>query len=265
MKLKKYLLVVIGLLLMFGLAACGAQNAQNESSTATADAQAMIDTPLQTQLIIGTFQLEETDYAVDAEQAQSLLPLWKALKTLSNSDSSSQIEIDAVVNQIQETMTEEQLNVINQLDFSSGIYQEVITQYLPEELQSNVMFMSDEDREGRLATAVAENGGQMPSDFGGEMPSGDMGGGAPSGGSAPSGGGMGGGGGAPSGGGGMGGGGGAPAGGDMGGGMTGTDMGMNSGMRDTIENGNTSGFSGRSTNPYNIYLIEALIEMLQAK
>jgi len=61
---------------------------------------------------VGTLKLEGTDSAVDAQQAAELVPLWKAYLTLSGSDSAVQAELEALVTQIQETMTAEQARAI---------------------------------------------------------------------------------------------------------------------------------------------------------
>ena len=68
--------------------------------------------PIATQLAIGLFKLEETDTPLSAEQAAALLPLWKAYKSLSASDSSSPMELDALITQIQETISTDQLQAI---------------------------------------------------------------------------------------------------------------------------------------------------------
>ncbi len=67
---------------------------------------------VQLQLSIGTFELEETELAVDAAQAVDLLPLWQVLNSLTESDTAAQEEIDALVVQIAETMTAEQIEAI---------------------------------------------------------------------------------------------------------------------------------------------------------
>ena len=59
--------------------------------------------PQPIQLAVGTLMLEETPQAVTAEQARELLPLWQMLRTLQQSDTAAQAEIEAVLNQIQET------------------------------------------------------------------------------------------------------------------------------------------------------------------
>ena len=67
---------------------------------------------LQGQLALGILQLEETDLAIDETAATELLPLWQALQSLMNSDTTAAIEIDAVVNQIQESLATDQIQAI---------------------------------------------------------------------------------------------------------------------------------------------------------
>jgi len=71
------------------------------------------------QLALGTLNLEGTQQAVTAEQAADLLPLWKAVKSLSSSDNITTVEINAVYKQIQGVMTAEQLDAIQSIDLSS--------------------------------------------------------------------------------------------------------------------------------------------------
>jgi len=59
-------------------------------------------------LILGTMRLEETEHAVTPEQAATLLPLWQALQ----GGVTAQAEVSALMKQIQETMTAEQLDAI---------------------------------------------------------------------------------------------------------------------------------------------------------
>jgi hypothetical protein len=74
--------------------------------------------PLSTKLAIGTLKLENTDLAVASDQAAELLPLWQVINNLSSSDNAAQDEITAVTEQIQETMTPEQLNAIEDMGLS---------------------------------------------------------------------------------------------------------------------------------------------------
>jgi len=67
---------------------------------------------IMTQLALGTVQLDETDLAVDEAQAAELLPLWQALQSLSQSDTTADIELQAVVKQVNNSMTAEQIGAI---------------------------------------------------------------------------------------------------------------------------------------------------------
>ena len=74
--------------------------------------------PLSAQLGFGTLLLEDSEYAVDADQAAQLLPLWKAARSLSESETAAEAELEAVFNQIEETMTAEQINAIANLQLT---------------------------------------------------------------------------------------------------------------------------------------------------
>ena len=77
-----------------------------------------VELPAQTKLILGTINLEETDYAVTAEQATELLPMFYVLQDLNESDTAAQEEIDGFVNQIQETLTADQVQAIDAMSLS---------------------------------------------------------------------------------------------------------------------------------------------------
>jgi hypothetical protein len=70
------------------------------------------------QLSLGTFQLERTPNAVTAEQASKLLPFWQGLL---GGSIQNRAETNAVLKQIESTMTAEQLEAIAamQLTFES--------------------------------------------------------------------------------------------------------------------------------------------------
>jgi hypothetical protein len=75
---------------------------------------------LRSQLIVGTFRLEGTPLATTPEQAGVLLPLWQLLRTLSGTDSSNQMETEAVMIQIQESMDTEQLLAIQEMQLTDA-------------------------------------------------------------------------------------------------------------------------------------------------
>jgi hypothetical protein len=121
----------IGVLCLLGmmvlLAACSSPLAtqatnQPENTTGTVMVEGTPQpgqVPTEMKLLLGTFSLEGSDQAVSAEQAAQLLPLWKAMKSLSSSDTTSQDEINALINQIEESMTEEQMTAIDAMNLDN--------------------------------------------------------------------------------------------------------------------------------------------------
>jgi hypothetical protein len=85
----------------------------SEEVTSTTSTNSSISTA--TKLALGTLKLEGTTIAVTSDEASELLPLWQAYQSLSNSDTGSQVESDALVNQIQAMMTAEQVMAVDEL------------------------------------------------------------------------------------------------------------------------------------------------------
>ncbi len=114
---KKSILITI-LCTLLALAACGAKAA----TTATMDQSGAVtaggpDAPLSDAelLIIGTLKLKGTDQEVDASQAVDLLAYWQLYKSMYTSDTAAQEEIDAIINTIKSTLTEDQMAAIEAL------------------------------------------------------------------------------------------------------------------------------------------------------
>jgi len=98
------------------LSACGS-NAEpaTEVGVGTGFDQNSQELPLSTKLAIGTLKLENTDLAVTSEQAANLLPLWQVFNSLNGSDTTAPEEVTAVTEQIQEAMTSEQMQAIEEM------------------------------------------------------------------------------------------------------------------------------------------------------
>jgi hypothetical protein len=152
--------------------------------------------PIEQKLAIGTLKLEDTDLAVTAEQARDLLPLWKAVKALSSSETVSQDEVNAVYTQIQEAMTEEQIAAIKEMSINPEDMQALMQEFGIEMEMPQGGNTPKEMTEEQLATLQAQRsamrqqgqgrrqgggmpGGGMPG--GGDMPPGGMEGGMPGG------------------------------------------------------------------------------------
>ena len=127
-------------------------------------------------LLVGTLKLEDTDQAVSAEQAATLLPLWQAYRSLSTSQTAAEAEVDALLNQIQSTMTSDQVDAINAMNLT-------ITDMM-DLMQSMGVGMGP--REHQTRKAHPDLTFQLVDFDGGNPPSGDiqMGSGEPPGGSS---------------------------------------------------------------------------------
>lgn len=79
-----------------------------------------------TKLALGTLKLEGTTQVVTSSQAAELLTLWQAYQSLGGSDTSSQVELDALVKQIEGTMTADQLNAIEAMNLNERSISEVL-------------------------------------------------------------------------------------------------------------------------------------------
>ena len=147
-KRKIYPLWII--LVVFVLAACsgnttagitsqstGSQSSSNQTQQNQGAASA--NQPIESKLAIGTLKLEGTNQAVTAEQAKTLLPLWKAVKSLSSSSTVSTDEMTALYKQIQEAMTPDQIKTITGLSLSQTDFQTLAKQYGVQMPQSGAM------------------------------------------------------------------------------------------------------------------------------
>jgi len=114
--MKRLLILIVILAAVVPLAACDKLGIGGSSESADVAPEASArGLPMSTQLLMGTFKLEDTDNAVDADQAKQLLVLWKGLKTLAGSDSVSPAEVQGLEKQIEATMTEAQRQAIEEM------------------------------------------------------------------------------------------------------------------------------------------------------
>jgi hypothetical protein len=123
------------LALLLAVAACGgddgggaeASNPTSSGSTGVTLNEDYADAlPVSSQLAIGTLMLEETENAVTVQQAGELLPNWQMLQALQRSGTAAQVELDAVLNQIQRAMTQEQLTVIKEKQLTIDSLMELV-------------------------------------------------------------------------------------------------------------------------------------------
>jgi hypothetical protein len=132
------------------------------------------------QLAIGTLKLEGTDQAPAADQAVELLTLWKAYQSLSSSDTTAQAELDALITQIQGTMTSEQIQAIASMqlaDLSQDEIMQLVGTGPMADNSSNSASNSSSGASQAAAQPPAAGGGDPgmgPGGDGGGMPAGDQ-------------------------------------------------------------------------------------------
>ncbi len=123
--MKKILIMCAVLMLLLPLTACGGQRDTGEVQNDEALPFRMggeggdLDIPPISSLLVGTLLLEDTDLAVSYDMASELLPLWQAARTIFTSDTSASEERDAILDQIGETMTAEQLAAIQAMELTT--------------------------------------------------------------------------------------------------------------------------------------------------
>lgn len=87
------------------------------------------DSKVRSKVGAGILMMEGTDLEVTTEQAKSLLPLWKAVKNLSNDSSIPEAEITAVYRQMQESLSADQIQTIQSLNWSASDLNTLVERY----------------------------------------------------------------------------------------------------------------------------------------
>lgn len=161
------------------LTACGASATSTPANTTTNEL------PIATQLVLGSIKLDDTEYVITSEQATELLPMWQVYAELVSSDTAAQAEINALAEQIQESMTTDQMQTISDMQLTQQdiftAMQEANTFANTSQSSSNITIPSGSSNSngGMPAGGPADGGGGTPPDMaGGSMPS-DFGGIAP--------------------------------------------------------------------------------------
>lgn len=155
------------------LSACGG-SASEESALQTESNERTFSMPTELALMVGTVKLDETEYAIGAEQATELIPLWKALKSLSESETAASAEIEAIINQIEDTMTSEQMAAITAMELTMEDMRAVQEQL---DVESGFGNFGDITPEMQATMQAARESGQFPTGRpgGGDVPGGGQG------------------------------------------------------------------------------------------
>lgn len=184
--------VVVILLLAGVVAACGRDaGAESAAEEVAAEPGGLSENyadalSVPAQLIVGSLRLEDSDLAIDEAEATELLTLWQAYQSLSSSDTAAAAEVQAVVNQIQDTMSPQQIDTIAAMKLTS----EDTTALIQERGVAFGRNGTDSGADGSGQTGGGFgggfprggfeggfSGGGPPGGFGGGGPGGDFGGG----------------------------------------------------------------------------------------
>lgn len=168
---KRTLSIVVVVPVLFALAACsslklpgtGAPSSQSQSNPLSN----ISGQPLENKLALGSLKLEGTDKAITPTQAKTLLPLWKAVKVMSASNTAAAAEISGLYSQIQDSMTAQQIQAIKDLNLSASDVQALIQKYNSSQTGST----NQKSAQSALSSQAQDSG-----------PGGDPGGGGPGGG-----------------------------------------------------------------------------------
>lgn len=76
--------------------------------------------------MMGVLLLENGDIAVTAEQANEMLPLWKLARSMNESSNVAVEELDALAEQISESLTDEQRAAIDEMEISGESVRELM-------------------------------------------------------------------------------------------------------------------------------------------
>jgi len=160
----KKITITLMTILVLALTACsgGTSNMQQAATNQSTDTS-HTEMPLASKLVVGSFKLEGTENAITAEQATELIPLWQVYQQLSTSDTAAQEEISSLAEQIQETMTADQITAIDAMNLTP---QDIFTTMQ----EQGIQFGGNGQQNGQ-GTSGQSNGGnfQRPEGGGGEF------------------------------------------------------------------------------------------------
>jgi hypothetical protein len=165
---RKSIFISVIIFFVISLVACtstpvSSVNVVAQKQTATASPES-----IESKLGIGILKMEGTNQAVTASQASTLLPLWKAVNALGNDKNASKAEVAALYTQIQETLTSDQANSIQQLTWTQQELSEMMQKY-----GSTQSTSSSVSKSSTSSTSSTNAGG--PPDMGGMPGGGPMG------------------------------------------------------------------------------------------
>lgn len=124
--MKRISIITMVICAALAMAACsGVAASPTASATSTAVSEALDSgyqdaLSVELQLALGTLRLAEDGDTLDSATAGELLPLWKAVRSLNGSDTTSELEMQALYRQIEESLSAEQVAAIAAMQLTSS-------------------------------------------------------------------------------------------------------------------------------------------------
>jgi hypothetical protein len=114
---RKILIISTAMIIMINLSAC---TGMQLSLAAVNPLQNPSGLQVKDKLAVGILKLEDSTLAVTAAQARDLLFMWKGIKSLNTNNNTSPLEIAAIYDQMQETLTPQQVQSIRDMNITDG-------------------------------------------------------------------------------------------------------------------------------------------------
>jgi hypothetical protein len=153
------------LILIFSLTACSAIQLPwtntTASTTQTVSLTNFASQPVKNKLAAGLLEMEGSDLAITATQAKELLPMWKAVKSLSSDSNTTTGEIAALYVQIQGVLTASQIQAIEDLDLSTSELTAMVQKYASQTALVTSDSTSTTSQTAQSAQPQGEPGGDM--------------------------------------------------------------------------------------------------------
>lgn len=166
-----YKIIILGIILLI-MTGCSVNSnsstvSQAVAGTTTTTGNTAEVIPELSQLIVGTFKLEDTENAIQPQQATELLFLWQGYKELTGRDSAADEEKEAILRQVKENMTAGQLSAINSMNLSQEDIRTVVMEYSSNGVVTETGTHSSTANGGGFGGGMPGGGGMI---MGGAMP-----------------------------------------------------------------------------------------------
>ncbi len=159
-----FLTAILICTLLTSCTAVGSAQSGIISTGSTATSTAANNLPTSALLIVGSLKLEGTDQTITPAQASDLLFLWQGYKELSTRNSAAPEEKAAILNQVEKSMTTEQMTAISALNLSM---KDVLTMARERSSTSSSNTTSNSNRSGTNGTGGGPGGMIITFDGGG--------------------------------------------------------------------------------------------------